>query len=338
MSARYRRAPSDRLLRLFAPDQLLSGLREPLEMRVGDRTVSIDVQFRERDEVMLYCGQTRVLCLRPKGEDFVAYAHDTYSEQDCAVGMLRLWTSADTPRAFATALQYYLANLRVGERWIRKEGGVQVRRLGNDTASIGEPPWVPIDREVVLGHGTEAKGGPPLQVGTMDAALEALRCLAGEENWKAPDALRAANEVDQLALSRDGERLILVELKHKADGSASAYAPLQVMRYATEWAAALEGPNADAIVNGVNALARAKHCAGLLDEPPTLVEHPAVQPIVAFNEPPTNKVQRRLAKVVQALQDNIPGASVEKLEIWCWPDGRPPERLDVSWGQRGAST
>jgi len=306
-------------------------------MQVGGRTISIDVQFRERDEVMLYCGQTRVLCLRPKGEGFVAHAHDTYSEQDCAVGMLRLWTSADTPSAFATALQSYLANLRVGQRWVGKEGGVQVRWLGNDAASTGALPWVPIDREVVLGHGPKVEGHL-LKTASMEPALEAVRSLASEEGWKAPEPLRAGNEIDQLALSHDGGRLILVELKHKSDGSGSAYAPLQVMRYVTEWAAALEGPNADEIVNQVNALARAKHDAGLLDEPPALVEHPEIQPIVAFNEPPTDKVQGRMAKVLRTLQENVPGPAIDKLQIWSWPDGRPPERLDVSWGEHGAST
>jgi len=330
MSARYQRAPSAPLLSLFAPDQLFGRLREPLDMRVGNRTVALDVQFRERDGVMLYCGQTRVLCLHPKGDDFVADAHPTYTGQECAAEMLRRWTPADTPSAFGDALQRYLAALQVGERWVRKEGAVQVRWLGNDTASLGEPPWLPIDREVVLGHAPKEERQASLKPDTLERAWEALCNLASVEGWKAPSAPGAANEVDQLALSHDGKRLILVELKHKADGSAAVYAPYQVMRYVAEWAAALEGPTAGEIGNGVNELARAKYAIGLLKEPPVLVEHPEIQPIVAFNEPPTKEVQRRLPKVVQILRDNLPGPSIEKLEIWCWPDGRPPERLNLS--------
>ena len=332
MSIRYQRAPTDRLLSLFAPGQLLSPLRGLLEMRVGNQTVALDVQFRERDEVMVYCGQTRVLCLRPKGEDVVAYAHKTYTKQDCAAGMLRRWTPTESAQAFGQALDYYLSALQVGERWVHKEGAVQVRWLGSDSAGIGEPPWLPIDREVVLGHAPKDERQAALRTGSLAAAWEALTNLAAVEGWKPPPAPGAANEVDQLALSHDGKRLILIELKHKADGSGAAYAPYQVMRYAGEWAAALDGPVAGEVVNGVNTLTSAKCAAGLVHESPVLRERPLIQPIVAFNEPPTKRVQRRLAKVVQTLRDNLSGPSIEQLEVWCWPDGGAPERLDSSWG------
>ena len=67
MTARYDRAPSLELLRQLEE----GGLLAPLGRQWSVAGVPLDLQFREHDEVHLYCGLTRLVAarrgLRPPG-------------------------------------------------------------------------------------------------------------------------------------------------------------------------------------------------------------------------------------------------------------------------------
>ena len=156
MTARYDRAPSERFLRHFER----GGLLAPLLERYTVAGLPLDVQFRVGDEAHLYCGQTRLLTVAGKVESVTVGAHRTYAKQESAADVMRSWRFDDV--GFEGALRSYLAGVRVRERWTAKEGAVQAAWMGVTS------PWIPIDREAVLG------------------------------------ATRSGNELDQLAIDPDG--------------------------------------------------------------------------------------------------------------------------------------
>lgn len=195
MTIFYDRAPSPELRELLMPKGPLSWLAELNKRRIGGR--EFDVHFRSGDEVHVYHGGTRLLRVkrlkRPAGY-VTLMASDGYKKQPCAERLFRRWR-IDDPKLHEAA-EVYLRDVKIGPRWTKGEGAIQM------VWSRVREPWIPFDREAVLG------------------------------NW-------FAMEVDQLAVDSDG-RLVLIELKD-ASSSNVDQAPFQIREYLQKWYYALAG-------------------------------------------------------------------------------------------------
>ncbi len=200
MAARYDRAPTPALLELLAD----GGLLGPVRARWSVAGLPLDLQFREGDEIHLYCGLTRLVVARRQRSGVRLEAASTYTSQACAGGLFRTWRAGEA--GFGEALGAYLAGVVVGERWVRKEGLVQAAWM-----ALREP-WVTLDREAVLGRPSSAARTEALDLPAVRAAHEAVDALAVAGGWKRPAVNQRANELDQLAIDPAG-RLVLVELK-----------------------------------------------------------------------------------------------------------------------------
>lgn len=210
----------------------------------------LDLQLRENDTAMLYCGLSRLVVAKyhAVGEQgFVRLsAHRTYRDQTCAKNLFRDWRVGED--GLAHALEHYLRTVNVSSRHTGREGGVQAAWM-----AVTEP-WHPLDREAVLG---DSRPLSKQAQSCIEEAFTAIRRHARIENWVQPDAPKAANEVDQLAVDTCG-RLVVVELKH-ATGTGFYYAPWQVLRYAWEWAEAV-----DDVCSEIEDLIMSKQSLGLL--------------------------------------------------------------------------
>ena len=147
------------------------------------------MHFREGDEVQVYCGHTRVLLAKrlqtPNG--FVRIDADhAYKNQPCANRLFRRWHTDEY--GFGKAIDAYLAGVMVNPRFTNGEGAVQVA-----WSSVVDP-WVPFDREGVLGCPHKAGMDFP----EVQAALVQLKELSSLEGW--PDVRTTSRELDQLAV------------------------------------------------------------------------------------------------------------------------------------------
>ncbi|MCA9572813.1 MAG: hypothetical protein KC656_33475, partial [Myxococcales bacterium] len=153
-----------------------------------------------------------------------------------------------------------------------------------------------------------------LEVPAVLAAHEAVAALAAKQGWKRPASPKGANELDQLAIDDRG-RLVLVELKD-ARASEVVTAPLQALRYAWEWHAAL-----DVLLPSLQALRAARMAVGLM--PPDTPELTGeLRAVVAWGEgSPSPEVLRRLAEVKATVDRHFP-PGIPEVEVWCvTPDG-----------------
>ena len=234
----YPRYPSPELQALLMPGEFLAPLMDLNGRKF--RGMELDVHFRAKDEIQVYCGLSRILAVRRlRGPDgyVVAKAHTTYAKQPCAksTGLLRRWRCGE--RGLSEATELYLNGVKVNPRFTEGEGAVQSRW------SRVEEPWVPFDREAVLAyesreHREEVTAFPEVQ-----SARVAIQAEAGRSGWKKPQG--RPRKTDQLALDTDG-RLVLLELKEaSANDDKVYYAPLQLLEYVWEWHAGLEAVRAD---------------------------------------------------------------------------------------------
>ena len=303
MTARYARAPSGALRALLADGALLAPMRRPWIVS----GLPLDLQFRERDEVHLYCGLTRVVAARRKGPWVELHAAKSYTSQACAARLFRLWPTGAS--GFDTALESYLGAVRVEPRWTDKEGRVQAAWMSTPT------PWATLDREAMIGRSSTRDRDMALDHDEVRAATAEVRALTEAHGWARPGEPRRANEVDQLGIDASG-RLVLVELKH---GRASdlATAPLQVLRYTWEWHAAVES-----LVPSLVALWDARRALGLLanEVPPPRGE---IRVVLAWGEmEPSPEMSRRLTRVLDITDTYLP-PGVSPIEVWTMASGRP---------------
>ncbi len=218
----YARAPSDDLMRLLEPEGFLAALTRLKVCEVAG--LKLDVHLRADDEVHVYCDLARLLAVRRgSGGNVTVSAHKTFSEQEWAGGLFREWQGTEG-RGFEDALKAYLDGVKVDRRHTAREGAVQAH-----WSRVTEP-WVPFDRESVLGGSSEDSA-------SVRAAREELEEIARSPGlsssqgamWARPPA--AGREVDQLAIDADG-RLVLLELKDALSRSPAVYyAPFQLLQY-----------------------------------------------------------------------------------------------------------
>ena len=291
--APYDRAPSPQLLRLLRPKGLLAPL-----LSLGDENtggVGLDVHFRRNDEMHVYCGMTRLITAQALwGGDVKLTAHRTYTAQACAQGLFRTWRAGEP--GLGSVLTSYLRGVKVGPRWTKAEGAIQMQW------SRVRKPWVPIDREVVLAHQVEAAALPEVR-----AAHTALTAVARGSRWAAPPA--GGTELDQLAIDTRG-RLVLIELKVASKSSADLYyAPLQLLHYVWIWHDAF-----DDVRDGVQALIDARVDAGLMPRVRRLGD--GMRAVVGFGRDVRSpEVKRRYGGVLKIVNRHLP-RGVGDVELW----------------------
>lgn len=295
--ARYHRAPSELFFKTLLPNGPLHFLLQPWNVQ----GLPLDLQFRENDTIQLYCGLTSLLSLSLRGPLLTPQASNTYRQQPCAIPFFKSWNLGDPQ--MEPVLQHYLQHVQVEARWIRSEGKVQ-----SDWSRI-QTPWLPIDREAVIGYENQQQQQSARTSPELLLAFQAVEAFG----WAKPGVVGA--ELDQLAIDEEG-RLVLLELKDAA-ASKVYLAPLQLLAYVIEWSKGRE-----MVREGVNRLVQKKRQLGLCGAQ-TKEWSGALRPVVAFGEDLRSQEARRRTEIIQKLVDSfLPEGSVP-LEIWCLQGGVP---------------
>ena len=218
----YERAPSEQLMDLLAP----GGFLEPL-IHLRERTVAgvdLDVHLRANDEVHVYCGLTRLIVARRGGDGTVLLtANRAYCRQDCDAHLFKEWKGTES-NEFAEALDAYLHRVKVRPRHTAREGKVQ------SLWSKVTGPWIPFDREVVLGgRRKESQELRTARTELEDLATSQSKSAGPRGQWSPPPS--GGREIDQLSVDAGG-RPVLLELKNAAAGSSPVYyTPFQLLQY-----------------------------------------------------------------------------------------------------------
>jgi hypothetical protein len=298
---RYARAPSRELTGLLGPGGSLSPLLAP-RVVAG---VALDVHLRERDHVNVYCGGTVLVdaWLSRDGRVQVS-AGSGYRSQDCAVLLSSSWRVDEPQPVLRERLDHYLAHVSVSPKWAAGEYAVQA-------SWTVRAPWLPFDREGVLGYPsrlakTNARDVP---------AVRAARAEAGRPRVVG----HYGAEVDQLAIDPAGH-LVLIELKDAGrvgNQDSVVDAPLQLLQYLHEWANAL-----DTVRDQIARVVRARIEVGLSPpETPTLTG--GIRPVLAFGTAhPKSSARGRLDAVRDVANRHLP-IGTSPIELWAMDHGGP---------------
>ena len=308
----YSRAPSNALKALLSPNGLLAPM-----VQASDKTISglpLDVHLRSNDEVHIYCGLTRILRVRRNKNDTVSVsAHQAYSSQECAKGLLRRWNTPDI-NEFRLALETYFGQVQVQERHTSQEGRIQAVWSG-----IKEP-WIPFDREAVLEYRTKQESSEARKLPTVDHARSKLEAIAESQQgfsresdgWAMPGG--PGREVDQLAVDAEG-RLVLIELKSaSATPSAVYYAPFQLLQYIWEWHHALP-----LVVAQLQKLIDARAELGLSHVPGHRLTGDLRAAVCFDRDIGSEQVKARYDRVLEVVNGHLP-EGVPKIETWTMDD------------------
>lgn len=305
MNVRYCRAPSKQLRKYLSPGGFLAPLLEP-RTAVG---VPVDVHFREDDHLHLYCGLTRIVDARLSGTDAILTAHRTYKEQDCAEPLFRRWRASEP--GLSEAIVAYARRVEVAPRHTAKEGAIQ-----SAWCQIQEP-WMPFDREAVIGYECSEAQRLGRDSKTVDEAREELARLASDNRrWSFPPST-VPEKVDQLAVDSDG-RLVLIELKYASASAATVfYAPLQLLQYVHEWHNVL-----DRLLPFLQRILDARVELGISPiRTPKLLS--AIRPVIGFGaDTRSREVAHRYAEVLSVVNGYLP-AGVGQIETWTIGQGQP---------------
>lgn len=298
----YDRAPSEELQVLLSPGGFLSSLVELAGHEVGGHYH--DVHFRTNDEMDIYRGGTTLVHIKNTGAGQVHLtAHRTYKNQPCGQSFLRRW-SVNEP-SFKNALDRYLTTVAVTPRWTRGEGAIQ------EQWSRVNVPWIPFDREGVLG-GPHALGRDFPEV---QAALRQLNALSSRNDWGSQTA--TGTEIDQLGIDQEG-CLVLLELKDASKRNAEVYySPFQLLQYVWEWHTALESVRDD-----LQAIIDARIAVGLTPRNiPKLTG--GIRAAVGFGpDSRSAEVKRRYRMVVNIVNNHLPDG-MGPIETWEYTDTGP---------------
>ena len=307
----YDRAPSQELQELLSPGRLLASLVELASREVSGH--HHDVQLRVNDEVHVYRGHARLVTAKRLASGGVNLtAHHTYANQPCAKGLFRRWQVDET--GFRDALNQYLSTVKVGQSWIIGEGTVQ------EQWSQVREPWIPFDREGVLGGCHERGSDFPALV----AAHSDVNDLARSNGWPLPkakgmsiDQKAEGMSIDQLAIDPQG-RLVLLELKDASKTNAEVYySPFQLLQYVWEWHGALE-----AVRNGLQAVINARVAVGLTPQGVPLLTG-GIRASVGFGpDRRSPEMKRRYEMVLEVVNRHLP-EGMGPIETWAFTDAGP---------------
>ena len=299
----YDRAPSWELQELLHPDGFLSPIAKLAGVVVGGH--HHDVHFRANNGVHVYRGLTRLITVTKPSDGRVRLtAHSSYRNQPCARNFLRSWSLSES--GFSEELDRYLLGVKVSPSFILKEGSIQ------EQWSRVEFPWIPFDREGVLGgFHLIGRDFPKVQ-----AVLGELTSTARANGWPSLDA--TGSEIDQLAIDPAG-KLVLLELKDASSGGTDKvyYSPFQLLQYVWEWHAALE-----AVRDNLQDVINARVAVGLA---PTGVPqlHGGIRAAVGFgSDNRSEEVKRRYQTVLNIVNQHTP-EGVGPIETWAFNSSGP---------------
>lgn len=300
MTPTYDRSPSEQLRELLSPEEFLAPLLDLPNRRVAN--CELDVHFRSRDEVHVYCGLTKLITVRLSRYGTVEVSmHNTYSKQPCAVALCRQWKSNEA--GFKDALDIYLNKVEVDSRQIRTEGIVQ------SMWSRVTEPWIPFDREAMLSYESTLDRDESRKFVQVDEARAELADETQRDSlrWaRLPE--RLGGKIDQIAVDSDGN-LVLVELKPASESSVY-YAPLQLLQYVWEWHSAL-----GAVRNSLQELLNTRVALGLTPDCAPRITG-GIRAAVGFGiDCRKREVRRRYDIVLDVVNDHLP-PGVLRIETW----------------------
>ena len=298
----YDRAPSRELQDLLSPGGFLAPL-----VQLAGRQVSgyyHDIQLRVDDEVHVYRGHTRLVRAKRLPEDGLNFtAHSAYTKQLCARDFLRKWRVDET--GFDEELSHYLSEVQVNQSFVLGEAKIQ------EQWSLVREPWIPFDREGVLG-GSHNKGADFPSIREANSDLDALSRSSG---W--PLTKATGTSIDQLATDPEG-RLVLLELKDASKTNSEVYySSFQLLQYVWEWHDVLE-----TVRNDLQAVINARVAVGLT--PPSVPPlSGGIRAAVGFGpDLRSAEVKRRYAMVLEVVNRHLP-EGVEPIETWAFTDAGP---------------
>lgn len=244
----YKRAPSDKLLRLLMPGGDLSWLVELGREEIGGQ----NIHFRNKaksphgTEVHIYREGARLLRLEwfVQKREIKLTADKKYMNETRVEGFFGRHNVADTmSKGFQDKCELYLCGVDIASNQKGKEGAVQTK-----WASVKEYPWTPFDREVALQYESERYRMETRKLPDVDKAYADIQALAAQHGWDEPEEPKPGgrNQVDQLAVDDNG-CLVIVELKDVTDGGGKEafYSPFQALQYLWEWHNILEDVQRD---------------------------------------------------------------------------------------------
>ena len=298
----YDRAPSQELQELLLPGGFLAPLVELAGRQVSGHYH--DVQLRTKDEVHVYRGHTRLVSAgRLPDGGLNLTAHSAYTKQPGARDFLRKWQANET--GFNDALSHYLSAVKVNQSFILGEAKIQ------EQWSLVREPWIPFDREGVLG-GSHNKGADFPAIREANSDLDALARSSG---W--PLTKATGMSIDQLAIDPQGH-LVLLELKDASKTPSEIYySPFQLLQYVWEWHDALE-----AVRNHLQAVINARVAVGLT--PPSVPPLTGgIRAAIGFGpDLRSAEVKRRYAIVLEVVNRHLP-EGVQPIETWALTDTGP---------------
>ncbi|OQA91428.1 MAG: hypothetical protein BWY26_00973 [Elusimicrobia bacterium ADurb.Bin231] len=327
---RYNRVPDKQMLDMFKEQRILSCLKEIKVPNRFEGLVSFDIQFRRNNTINIYCGLTKLADIKMIYDGFEITTHQTYAAQSCAKKIMRIWKNTDNASGeFIQALNEYLNNVEVSERWWKKEGKLQTRwlkRFGTDWDD--SLPWAIFDREVVLGYDSEID-----KKSIKENFINRIKLIIQKIEQKHPEygsiKKKEPSELDMIGVSKEGDALILIEAK-ESRAQDMYYAPLQILYYMLEWENALRSNSSSSILEGISSLINAKKETGLFKrEMPNIIisKIPKIKPILAIGVKEwSGEIYRRIKATIKIINDEENNI-LSNLEIWEYPENGNPKLI-----------
>jgi hypothetical protein len=191
---------------------------------------TLDIQFREKDTLMVYMGITRILVINLdiKNSRLIfkadkAYSDpflDTYSFANAPIGLIAPYLE----RIISLVRKNYFSN--------EAEGFYQnlICYLHGENATI-DSPFIVIDRECVIGYlNNEEKIIHFVPIAKKYEAIIAREQDADPKRFGKPNGKKLGNELDLLAIDKDCN-LCCIELKRGSSASGIYWGPIQVAVY-----------------------------------------------------------------------------------------------------------
>jgi len=265
---RYDRSISNRFQDILMGP--LAFLKE-LDQESGGRDYFLyDVQLRERDQLMIYCGTSRVVVCQylPNHHQLKVFGRQRY--QNVSKDLMKTWDCQDTKamKRLADLLKHHLKNVHnhncvPKSNYGNKKEGYWQNRICTDFGTRWQPSdeWLIVDREVVVGFDCTAEKErvlSPIRAPYETTAQDL--CEKDPKRWGTPGKKKFGDELDLLAVDSKGN-LVCIELTHGTPASGIYWGmyPAAVYSQIAETAA-------DVLICGTKSLIRQKMRLGLLPE------------------------------------------------------------------------
>lgn len=304
---RYTRAPSPDVAVHLGPQGLLAPLLQPRTLG----KLRLDVHLREKNQVHAYYAQARIIDAHLRPGHVQLQADEAYRRREGPPKLFTRWSAAhpDFERALVAYFQNVVTHVKT-----HPEGEVQA------AWSAVLDPWVPIDREAVIGYPDTQSELDARRSDAVAAAHADVATVGAKQrpmSWAQLPTHDRCAELDQLAVDPSG-RLVLIELKYgRASSDKVYYAPLQLLQYAHEWRSAFGHVRDD-----LEAVRAARVALGLSPaHTPRL--NGEIRLVLGFGEDlPSKEVLARLEQVLAVANRHLP-ANTSPIEMWSMRNGAP---------------